>query len=109
LDEHHDYGKWDATEALLDRPTVDQHANRNHDAHKRQRASQTVFWDANTALRDVLLRYEIRVTPTKERPKDIPASRRQIEETTLDGAGEVEARVEGVPDGREERVHVPEQ
>lgn len=50
----------------------------------------------------------VSVPAAEERPDDVAAAGREIEESGLDGRGEVEARVQDVADRGEERIHVPD-
>lgn len=45
----------------------------------------------------------------EEGAEEVAAAGGDVEEAGLDGRGEVEAWVEDVADGREERVHVPDE
>ena len=51
----------------------------------------------------------IGVAAAEERAQQIATAGRDVEEAGLDWGGKMEARVEYVADGSEERVHVPDQ
>lgn len=110
LQEHDDDGQRDATFGLLDAPAVDEHAGGDDDAEGEEAAAQAVLGHAvAVALADPLAHRAVGPAAAEEGAEEVSAAGRDVEEAGLDGAGEVEARVEHVPDRRQEGVHVPDQ
>jgi len=110
LAEHHDDRQGDATEFLLDRPAVDQHAGWDHDAQERETGPQSVFGNAVAAsFLGPLDGNVVGVSAAEKRADYISTTGCEIEESGLDGRGEVEAGVEDVADRGKKRIHVPDQ
>jgi len=109
LEEHHCHGESNAAKALFDRPAVDKHAGRDHDAHERESAVESILRDPGAAFLDVFLNDKVCISSAEERAEDISATRSEIEKTGLDWCFQVESRVENVTNGCEQRVHVPNQ
>lgn len=59
LHEHADYRQRDPADPLLDRPPVDQHAHRYHEAQRWEAGVEAVFGDAFVAFADVFFNYVV--------------------------------------------------
>lgn len=59
MNEHADYWERNASDLFLDRPAIDEHAHRYHEAQRWQAGVQAVFGDAVAAFLDVAFDYVV--------------------------------------------------
>lgn len=107
LGEHGDHGHGHAPDLPVDGPAVDEHRRRDDAADEDVAAPQPVLGHPPAPPRDPLLDDVVGEAAPDEGAQEVAAAGGDVEQARQHGAGEVEARVEHVPDGREERVHVP--
>lgn len=109
LDEHGYDGECDAADSLLHAPAVEDHASWNDTSEGDQAAPEPVFGDPSSLLHNVLLDVVVRPAPAEEGTKQVSATGSDVEQTGLDGAREVEPRIQHVADRGQQAVHVPHQ
>lgn len=109
LQEHGQHGHRDAANGLVNSPPVDKNTSRDNDAQKDQTRLQSILRDTSPALADPFLDRMICPPSTHERTQKVSTPGSDIEESRLNRASEIEARVQHISDGREQGVLVPDQ
>ena len=93
LHEHANGGEGDTAYAFLDRPAVDDHAYGDYEAHGREAGVEAVFGDAGASFADVFLDDVVCVAASAEGANEVAGAWGDVEETGMEGRGEVEAGV----------------
>lgn len=110
LDEHGDDGDRDTANFLLERPAVNEDAAGDDEDDVHKGGLEAVFGDAHAAaLGDAFFHAVVDPAAADETACEETGSGDEVKEAGLDGAVEVEARVEDIADGGEEGVLVPDQ
>jgi hypothetical protein len=100
LQKHHQDRKCDSANSFLHTPSIYNHACGDHTTEEDDTTPQAIFSFAVTSFLNVLLDNAIGVTSAEKGAEKVATPRCDVEESRLQGRGELEARVEDVADGR---------